>query len=511
LLLIFTSSILVLLFLLDYFSVNINLTKENLLVNITDWFDVEFMFGVAESSRFGSKGFDIVIGNPPYVRQENIINKDEIINSITKTFVDKNEKSLIKINKRSDLYVYFYFKGLSLLKPNGIFCFINSNSWLDVGYGIELQEFLLRYMRPLLIVDNIAERSFEAGINTVIVLIQRPNNDVSNDDIIKFIAFKKPFSKVFDSDILKKVDMAKDRIINEDFRLISKTRKELWIEGIETEDVDIKENKLWGYKYIGDKWGGKYLRAPDIFFTILEKGKDKLKRLEEIAYVISGVITGDNNNYYKPFVEQFNYNEYLLAFKSPRDVQKIIITKNDVKWLLKKEPRFISKIADFLIGDTKDDRFVVHFNKDKIVFEHKFIGINFKPEFNFENNILVLNSTLFIFVTEIFGKSNLELGALYLVPFDVKRMLVVFPTIFNISTPENLQKFLIRPIKSIFEELGFDKTKPIRLQKPNPLPDRKALDDIIFDALGLTQAEREEVYYSVCELVQNRLNKARSV
>ena len=57
----------------------------------------------------------------------------------------------------------------------------------------------------------------------------------------------------------------------------------------------------------------------------------------------------------------------------------------------------------------------------------------------------------------------------------------------------------------------FDKTKPIRTQKPNPLPDRKALDDIIFDALGLTQEEREEVYYAVCELVQNRLNKARSV
>ena len=82
--------------------------------------------------------------------------------------------------------------------------------------------------------------------------------------------------------------------------------------------------------------------------------------------------------------------------------------------------------------------------------------------------------------------------------------------------------------KDIFEKLCFYKTKPIRTQKPNPLPDRKALDDIIFsrrdafaDALGFQpkadpplaeiQEEREEVYYAVCELVQNRLNKARSV
>lgn len=54
-------------------------------------------------------------------------------------------------------------------------------------------------------------------------------------------------------------------------------------------------------------------------------------------------------------------------------------------------------------------------------------------------------------------------------------------------------------------------SRPIREQKPNPLPDRKALDDIVFDILGLTEAERNEVYWAVCELVANRLNKAKSL
>jgi hypothetical protein len=53
--------------------------------------------------------------------------------------------------------------------------------------------------------------------------------------------------------------------------------------------------------------------------------------------------------------------------------------------------------------------------------------------------------------------------------------------------------------------------QPIREQKPNPLPDRKALDDIVFDILGLTEDERNEVYWAVCEMVKNRLEKARSV
>ncbi len=77
-----------------------------------------------------------------------------------------------------------------------------------------------------------------------------------------------------------------------------------------------------------------------------------------------------------------------------------------------------------------------------------------------------------------------------------------------------LSKIIIvtrREIPTIFTELGFDPSKPIREQEPNPLPDRKAIDDVVFDALGLTEDERREVYYAVAELVQARLEKARSV
>lgn len=60
-------------------------------------------------------------------------------------------------------------------------------------------------------------------------------------------------------------------------------------------------------------------------------------------------------------------------------------------------------------------------------------------------------------------------------------------------------------------ELSINPSLPIREQKPNPLPDRKALDDIVFDIRSLTEDERNEVYRAVCELVKNRLEKARSV
>ncbi|MGC8942452.1 MAG: Eco57I restriction-modification methylase domain-containing protein, partial [Sulfurihydrogenibium sp.] len=115
-------------------------------------------------------GFDIVIGNPPYVRQELIAppleNKnnytDDKWREIKKAYKEKLIQSVentwnvpIKIDRKSDLYVYFYYQGLSLLRPGGVFTFINSNSWLDVGYGAGLQEFLLKNMKPLFIFDNL--------------------------------------------------------------------------------------------------------------------------------------------------------------------------------------------------------------------------------------------------------------------------------------------------------------------------------------------------------------------
>jgi len=63
----------------------------------------------------------------------------------------------------------------------------------------------------------------------------------------------------------------------------------------------------------------------------------------------------------------------------------------------------------------------------------------------------------------------------------------------------------------IIYELGINPSRFTCEQTPNPLPDGKALDDVVFDILGLTQAERDKVYWSVSELVKNRIEKVRSI
>ena len=78
-----------------------------------------------------SGGFDAVIGNPPYVRQESLKGVKEYFQTHYKTY-----------HGVADLYVYFIEKGISLLRPNGIFSYIVANKWLRANYGTPLRRWL---------------------------------------------------------------------------------------------------------------------------------------------------------------------------------------------------------------------------------------------------------------------------------------------------------------------------------------------------------------------------------
>ncbi|MBO8132202.1 MAG: Eco57I restriction-modification methylase domain-containing protein [Candidatus Marinimicrobia bacterium] len=461
-------------------------------------------------------GFDIVIGNPPYVRQELIAppleNQDNYSDDkwreIKKQYKEKLIQSVknvwgnnVKIDKKSDLYVYFYYQGLSLLRPGGVFCFINSNSWLDVGYGVGLQEFLLKSMEPLFIIDNLKKRSFkQADVNTVIVLIRRPAEKL-DDFTLKFVAFKKPFEEVLNAEVIKKIERADKPIFDdEDFRFYPKPKKELLEEGVEVPEKDeLIKSDLEHLPYIGNKWGGNYLRAPEIYFKILEKGKGKLVRLGDVAK-IEGYIHDNNTGDKYPKVR---------FIKSVRDLECILLDIHSEKIIMygvkkSKKSRIISPIwfprtlgnVQLIIWNSAK-ALGKEFYKIIPLHEEKIIPIVFQ-----------LNSTFGILQSELLGITNLGGGALKFSRYDIG----LFKIIDNLKISLNRFKdFLILKQKGVIEELGFDPNKPIREQEPNPLPDRKALDDIIFDALGLTEKERKEVYWAVAELVKNRLEKARSV
>ena len=79
-------------------------------------------------------GFDVVIGNPPYIRQEEIID--------LKPYLQTNYRCF---SGMADLYVYFVELGLEILRPKANFTFIFANKWMKTGYGMQLRDYLKKF------------------------------------------------------------------------------------------------------------------------------------------------------------------------------------------------------------------------------------------------------------------------------------------------------------------------------------------------------------------------------
>jgi type II restriction/modification system DNA methylase subunit YeeA len=123
-----------------------------------DWFDPEWMFGVVD-------GFDVVIGNPPYVRQEKI-KKD-------KPLLQKQNYEVF--TSTADLYVYFYEKGYQLLRQQGVLAYITSNKWMRAKYGENLRKFLKEKTTIIKLIDFGGYRVFEQTVDTCILLFKKEN------------------------------------------------------------------------------------------------------------------------------------------------------------------------------------------------------------------------------------------------------------------------------------------------------------------------------------------------
>ncbi len=129
------------------------------------WFDQSWMFGVED-------GFDIVIGNPPYVQlQKSIDDKKTKCGDLYK------DEGFNTFEKTGDLYCLFYEKGLSLLREKGILTFITSNKWMRAGYGNKLRNYLANNSNPVLLLDFGGNKVFKsATVDVNIMILQKSEN-----------------------------------------------------------------------------------------------------------------------------------------------------------------------------------------------------------------------------------------------------------------------------------------------------------------------------------------------
>ena len=127
----------------------------------TDWFDAEYMFGVAN-------GFDVVIGNPPY----NQLQEDG--GKLGKLYKDAG---YVTFARTGDIYQLFYERGCRMLRAQiGILAYITSNSWLKAEYGKKTRRYLAQKHTPTALLE-LGKDVFESAIvDSSILLLRQGGN-----------------------------------------------------------------------------------------------------------------------------------------------------------------------------------------------------------------------------------------------------------------------------------------------------------------------------------------------
>ncbi|MEM4222321.1 MAG: Eco57I restriction-modification methylase domain-containing protein, partial [archaeon] len=136
-----------------------------------DWFDPEWMFGVTE-------GFDVVIGNPPYISTKG---------------VDAQYKKQLEEQYcfADDAYNHFYFKGVQLLRENGILAYISSKTFWTIQTKKNLRELLLK--NKILQLFDTANPFETAMVDTCVAIVQKQS--VEENHQIIFLDGKKSLAE----------------------------------------------------------------------------------------------------------------------------------------------------------------------------------------------------------------------------------------------------------------------------------------------------------------------------
>lgn len=236
-------------------------------------------------------GFDVVLGNPPYVRHEQI----------------KDLKPIFKVHydcfvSTADLYVYFYERSVRLLKPSGCLSFISSNSFLNSGFGEKLRHYLQSKTTIKVLIDFAETGVFTAITEPVIIVLQRGEKKGNHVVILKWNQDEKP------DDIAQVVVQRGSKL-------------------------DQSELKPEGWP----------LESP-LILRLLEKLRTAGRPLGEIVQgkIYFGIKTGFNEAY---VVDRGTRDELIRKHKSSSDVLKPFLRGRDIEqWSIKPTDQYLIQI-----------------------------------------------------------------------------------------------------------------------------------------------------------------------
>jgi len=226
---------------------------------------------------FANGGFDVVIGNPPYVQLQSSKELSESLENIGyKTY-----------EKTGDLYCLFYEKGNIILKENGILGFITSNKWLRANYGKSLRRYLLENTTPQLLVD-LGSGIFEsATVDSNILMFSKHKTNTPQSFPSIDLSKEKRFTdfKIYET---KKVNIDPKE---DDIWIISNPIEQQIKQQIESKgtplkdwDIEIFRGVLTGYN--------------DAFIINTDKRNELIKEDPKCSEIIKPILRGKDINRY---------------------------------------------------------------------------------------------------------------------------------------------------------------------------------------------------------------------
>lgn len=275
----------------DFSDVESNFDYSGYFLNASKAFDVTNLAG--RKSRVHIPSFDACVGNPPYIMQELIQDKEKWAKLL------RSEFGIQGINQQSDLYVYYLMHTAAFLQEGGRLGYVISASWLDVSFGVELQKFLLDQFKIIAVIDHQRKRSFEtASINTVIVILEKCSDKVSREEnIVRFIRMFVPYENYIGaSSDENRFERVLD-FVSQIEHIDKDDKTDDWqIDTILQSELE-KESTING-TYSNGRWGANYLRSSAVFEKIEASADNKLFPISDFLRVRYGVKTGANKFFY---------------------------------------------------------------------------------------------------------------------------------------------------------------------------------------------------------------------
>ena len=157
----------------------------NVMASTIDWM---LVFPEVLDNEGHFTGFDIVLGNPPYINMQSLAEMSDVYAKL-EVRVDASKNAVVAKSKKNftplyrtysssgDICTLFFERGLQILKPKSYLCFITTNKWLRADFGKDIRQYLTDSTNPLLLVDFPGQKLFaKATVETCILLLSRDEN-----------------------------------------------------------------------------------------------------------------------------------------------------------------------------------------------------------------------------------------------------------------------------------------------------------------------------------------------